>query len=88
MSTLLASCVLIPGIGFLLVKIFPLTPDASVGILLLAAIPGTAIALQFTRMAVKPLALAAVMTFVLSLVRHRVNNIGCPPTNRLVNEIC
>ena len=45
--TLLANCVFIPGLGFLLVKIFPLTPDASVGILLLAAIPGTPIALQF-----------------------------------------
>ena len=49
--TLLANCVFIPGLGFLLVKIFPLTPDASVGILLLAAIPGTPIALQFARMA-------------------------------------
>ena len=46
--TLLANCVLIPAIGFLLVRIFPLRPDASVGILLLAAIPGTPIALQFT----------------------------------------
>jgi BASS family bile acid:Na+ symporter len=66
--TLLANCVLIPGIGFLLVNIFPLTPDASVGILLLAAIQGTPIALQFTRMAKTRLAFAAVMTFVLSLV--------------------
>jgi bile acid:Na+ symporter, BASS family len=61
--TLLANCVLIPATGFLLVRIFPLTPDASAGILLLAAIPGTPIALQFTR-----LAFAAAMTFVLSLV--------------------
>lgn len=65
--TLLANCVLIPGIGVLLVKLFPLTPDASVGILLLAAIPGTPIALQFTRMAKVRLAFAAVITFVLSL---------------------
>ena len=65
--TLLANCVFIPGLGFLLVKIFPLTPDASIGILLLAAIPGTPIALQFTRMAKTRLAFAAVMTFVLSL---------------------
>jgi bile acid:Na+ symporter, BASS family len=49
--TLLANCFLIPAIGNLLVRIFPLTPDASVGILLLAAIPGTPIALQFTRQA-------------------------------------
>jgi BASS family bile acid:Na+ symporter len=66
--TLVANCILIPGIGFLLVKIFPLTSDASVGILLLAAIPGTPIALQFTRMAKPRLAFAAVMTFVLSVV--------------------
>ena len=66
--TLLANCVLIPGIGFLLVNLFPLTPDATVGILLLAAIPGTPFALQFTRMAKTRLAFAAVMTFVLSLV--------------------
>jgi bile acid:Na+ symporter, BASS family len=66
--TLLANCVLIPGIGFLLVNLFPLTPDATIGILLLAAIPGTPIALQFTRMAKTRLAFAAVMTFVLSLV--------------------
>ncbi len=66
--TLLANCVLIPAIGFLLVRIFPLTPDASAGILLLAAIPGTPIALQFTRQAKTRLAFAAAMTFVLSLV--------------------
>ena len=66
--TLLANCVLIPAIGFLLVRVFPLTPDASVGILLLAAIPGTPIALQFTRMAKTRLPFAAAMTFVLSLV--------------------
>jgi BASS family bile acid:Na+ symporter len=67
-KTLVANCILIPGIGFLLVKTFPFTPDASVGILLLAAIPGTPIALQFTRLAKPRLAFAAVMTFVLSVV--------------------
>lgn len=66
--TLLANCVLIPALGFLLIHIFPLAPDASVGILLLAAIPGTPIALQFTRRAKTRLAFAASMTFVLSLV--------------------
>jgi len=68
MRTLLANCVLIPAIGFLLVRLFPLTPDASIGILLLAAIPGTPIALQFTRRAKTRLAFAAAMIFVLSLV--------------------
>src|SRR5208283_2173127 len=66
--TLLANCVLIPAIGFLLVHIFPLAPDARIGILLLAAIPGTPIALQFTRKAKTRLAFAAAMIFVLSLV--------------------
>src|SRR6516164_7563365 len=66
--TLLANCVLIPGVGFLLVKLFPLTPDATTGILLLATIPGTPIALQFTRLAKTRLAFTATMTFVLSLV--------------------
>lgn len=66
--TMLANCVLIPALGFLLVNLFPLTPDASIGILLLAAIPGTPIALQFTRQAKTRLAFAAVMTFLLSLV--------------------
>lgn len=65
---LLANCVLIPAIGFVLIRIFPLTPDASVGLLLLAAIPGTPIALQYTRKAKTRLAFAAAMIFVLSLV--------------------
>jgi BASS family bile acid:Na+ symporter len=66
--TLLANCVFIPGIGFLLVKLFPLTTDASIGILLLAAIPGTPIALQYTRMTKTRLAFGAVLTLVLTLV--------------------
>jgi BASS family bile acid:Na+ symporter len=66
--TLLANCVLIPATGFLLIGIFPLPPDARIGILLLAAIPGTPIALQFTRMAKTRLAFAAAMIFLLSLV--------------------
>lgn len=66
--TLLANCLLIPAIGFLLVHVFPLTPEARIGILLLAAIPGTPIALQFTRKAKTRLAFAAAMTSVLSVV--------------------
>jgi BASS family bile acid:Na+ symporter len=65
---LLANCVLVPAIGLLLVHSFPLNPDAKIGILLLAAIPGTPIALQYTRKAKTRLAFAATMTFVLSLV--------------------
>ena len=66
--TLLANCVLIPAIGFGLVHVFPLAPEARIGILLLAAIPGTPIALQFTRKAKTRLAFAAALTFVLSVV--------------------
>ncbi len=68
MRTLLANCLLIPAVGFLLVRIFPLAPEARIGIMLLAAIPGTPIALQFTRKAKTRLAFAAAMTFVLSVM--------------------
>ncbi len=61
--SLVANCVIVPALGVLLVLLFPLTPDATVGILLLAAIPGTPIALQFTRQAKTRLAFAAAMTF-------------------------
>ena len=66
--TLVANCLVIPAIGFLLVSIFPLTRDAKVGLLLLAAIPGTPIAMQFTSRVESRLAFAAGMTAVLSLV--------------------
>jgi len=57
---LLANCILIPALGFLLVHEFPLNPEARISILLLAAIPGTPIALQFTRQAKTRLAFTAV----------------------------
>lgn len=66
--TLVANCVLIPAIGVLLVSILPLTRDALIGLLLLAAIPGTPIAMQFTSRVESRLAFAAGMTAVLSLV--------------------
>jgi len=66
--TLLANCTVIPAVGFLLVHIFPVSSEARIGIMLLAAIPGTPIALQFTRLAKTRLAFAAALTFVLSLV--------------------
>jgi len=65
---LVANCLLIPAIGFLLAYIFPLTRDAMIGILLLAAIPGTPIAMQFTSRVESRLAFAAGMTALLSLV--------------------
>jgi BASS family bile acid:Na+ symporter len=66
--TLVANCVLIPAIGLLLVYVFPVTRDAMIGLLLLAAIPGTPIAMQFTKQIQSRLAFAAGMTAVLSLV--------------------
>jgi BASS family bile acid:Na+ symporter len=66
--TLVANCVLIPAIGILLVSIFPLPHDAMIGLLLLAAIPGTPIAMQFTSRVQTRLAFAAGMTAVLALV--------------------
>ena len=66
--TLVANCLLIPAIGLLLVTVFPVTRDAMIGILLLAAIPGTPIAMQFTKQVQSRLAFAAGMTAVLSLV--------------------
>jgi BASS family bile acid:Na+ symporter len=68
LRSLLANCVLVPALGFLLVSIFPLAPAARIGILLLAAIPGTPIALQFTRKSKTRVAFAAAMTFALSVV--------------------
>jgi BASS family bile acid:Na+ symporter len=66
--TLVANCIVVPAIGFLLAYIFPLTPDAMIGLLLLAAIPGTPIAMQFTGRVESRLAFAAGMTALLSLV--------------------
>jgi BASS family bile acid:Na+ symporter len=66
--TLVVNCLLIPALGLVLVRIFRLPPDASIGIVLLASIPGTPIALQFTRMSKTRLAFAATVTFVLSLM--------------------
>jgi BASS family bile acid:Na+ symporter len=66
--TLVANCVLVPAIGLLLVFIFPLPRDVVIGLLLLAAIPGTPIAMQFTKQVQSRLAFAAGMTAVLSIV--------------------
>src|SRR5260370_36294753 len=56
--TLLANWVLVTTLGFLLVLIFPVALDARIGILLVAAIPGTPISVQITRMAKTRLAFA------------------------------
>jgi BASS family bile acid:Na+ symporter len=51
---LVADCILISAIGFLLVRAFPLKPDAAIGIMLLAAIPGAPIARAILRERRKP----------------------------------
>ncbi len=68
LRSLLANCVIVPALGFLLAALLPMDPDLKLGFLLLAAIPGTPVALQFTRTATGRLALAAGMTFLLTLV--------------------
>ena len=83
---LVANCVLIPGIGWLLVNMLPLPPDASVGILLLAAIPGTPIALQFNRKVKTRLAFAALMTFALSLVSILLTPLAVEVMPRIVQR--
>lgn len=68
LRSLLANCVIVPALGFLLATLLPMNPDLKVGFLLLSAIPGTPVALQFTRMAKSSLAFAAGMMFLLTLV--------------------
>lgn len=65
---LVANCVFVPAIGILLAYIFPLTREITIGLLLLAAIPGTPIAMQFTSRVQSRLAFAAGMTAILALV--------------------
>ncbi|NLH15781.1 MAG: hypothetical protein GX455_04315 [Phycisphaerae bacterium] len=60
--------VLIPLLGFLLVKFFPVSRDAGVGILLLAAAPGGLNAIQFTSKTKESLCYAAALLFILTLL--------------------
>jgi len=65
--SLLANCVLVPAFGFLLTRLVPLDASGKIGILLLAAVPGTPVALQFTRTARNRLAFVATLAFILSM---------------------
>lgn len=65
--SLLANCLIVPAFGFLVVALVPMNPELKVGFLLLATIPGTPVALQFTRTANSSLAFAAGMVFLLTL---------------------
>jgi len=65
---LLANCILIPAMGFFLVHEFPLNPEARIGILLLAAIPGNTDRAAVYSASQTRLAFTAAVTFVLSAV--------------------
>jgi BASS family bile acid:Na+ symporter len=65
--SLLANCVLVPMLGFVLAWTIPMDAQVRTGIMLLAAVPGTPAALQFTRTARDRLAFVAGLTFILSL---------------------
>lgn len=64
---LLANCVVVPVLGYVLARTIPMDPQVRVGIMLLAAVPGTPVALQFTRTARGRLGFVAGLTFVLSI---------------------
>lgn len=66
--SLLVNIVIAPLLGLLLVKIFPVSPDATAGIILLAAVPGGLNAIQFTSKSKDALCYAASLLFVLSLI--------------------
>ncbi len=68
LRALLANCVIVPALGFLLAALLPMEPDQKLGLLFLAVIPGTPVALQFTRKAKSGLAVAAGLIFLLTLV--------------------
>ncbi len=60
--------ILVPLLGLLLVKIVPMSRDAGVGILLLAAAPGGLNAIQFTSKTKDGLCYAAALLFILTLL--------------------
>jgi BASS family bile acid:Na+ symporter len=60
--------IIVPLLGFLLVKLVPMSQDAKVGILLLAAAPGGLNAIQFTSKTKSALCYAASLLFILTLL--------------------
>lgn len=65
---LLANVVLVPILGLALVRLFPMPPDITAGLLILAAAPGAPFAVQFTSKAKDAVAFAAALLFVLVVV--------------------
>jgi BASS family bile acid:Na+ symporter len=66
--SLVVNLIVVPVLGLLLVKLVPMSRDAGVGLLLLAAAPGGLNALQFTSKSKEALCYAAALLFILSLL--------------------
>ncbi len=66
--SLAVNLIIVPLVGLLLVKIVPMSRDAAVGILLLAAAPGGLNAIQFTSKSKDALCYAASLLFILTLL--------------------
>lgn len=66
--SLVVNLIIVPLLGLLLVKIVPMSQDAKVGILLLAAAPGGLNAIQFTSKTKDALCYAASLLFILTLL--------------------
>ncbi|MDR3557395.1 MAG: bile acid:sodium symporter [Syntrophobacteraceae bacterium] len=64
----LANILLVPILGMLLVKLFPLSADTRIAILLLAITPGGMQAIQFTAKVRGAVSFAAAVTFLLSII--------------------
>lgn len=66
--SLIVNIVIVPLLGLLLIKIVPMSQDAKVGLLLLAASPGGLNAIQFTSKSKDALCYAASLLFILTLL--------------------
>lgn len=65
---LVANLVIVPILGLVLVRVFPMQPDIATGILILAAAPGAPFAVQFTSKAKDAVAFAAALLLLLTVV--------------------
>ena len=66
--SLVVNLVIVPLLGLLLVKVVPMSQDAKIGMLLLAAAPGGLNAIQFTGKSKDALCYAASLLFILTLL--------------------
>jgi bile acid:Na+ symporter, BASS family len=77
---LVANLVIVPVLGLVLVRLFPLSPDVAAGLLILAAAPGAPFAVQFTGKAKGAVAFAAALLLVFTVVALVVT----PPLSSLL----